>query len=484
MSLASLVPNLDTQTPDRTSTIPLLPQLGPLPSLAGAAAKPSIIPKLQPLAAPPALDASGMAGDTSMPSLPPVARPLVTNGSPRAAQEQLLQSRISTYEHPDPAQPGFWHRLGHIAAKVGNIAGDVFAPATMALIPGTDLNRAVGHAANIRELAGLQREDQQDQDDASRRNLEGAQAAHEAAETQQLENPNDWSVLPATTQGLFIRNTKTGELRPLSFNGQPLTPYEKPPQTEDSQLLGDQATSLQKGLQDRWQVLHPGQALPPQYALSPTMSVGGYKRLDGLLSGEESALGQRQNHEDAMANAAATRAVAEGNRDQKADAATKKAVYTAYQPSLDSAERFGVMAQNYIDAVKDHDQQAMLSLLANHLGMTMGLQKGARLTKDIIREAQESRPWLQGIQAKFDRDGVLSGVTLTPQQMRQMLDLGRDRFAEDITKSRSESKYLGSTDDGPDRVPNKATINFYLSLSGGDVAKAKDLARADGWTVQ
>jgi hypothetical protein len=125
----------------------------------------------------------------------------------------------------------------------------------------------------------------------------------------------------------------------------------------------------------------------------------------------------------------------------------------------------------------------MLSLLANHLGMTMGLQKGARLTRDIIQEAIQSRPWMAGIKTTFDKDGYLTGVNLTPQQMRQMLDLGRDRFTEDVRRARSEGRYIGSTDDGPDREPSKATINFYLGQTNGDVAKAKDLARQDGWTV-
>jgi hypothetical protein len=39
--------------------------------------------------------------------------------------------------------PGFWGKVGHIAAKVGNIAGDVIAPATMANIPGTEMNQRV-----------------------------------------------------------------------------------------------------------------------------------------------------------------------------------------------------------------------------------------------------------------------------------------------------------------------------------------------------
>ena len=142
------------------------------------------------------------------------------------------------------------------------------------------------------------------------------------------------------------------------------------------------------------------------------------------------------------------------------------------------------MTESYEKAIKDHDQQAMLNLLANHLGMTMGLQKGVRMTKDIIQEAQQSQPWLQGVQAKFDKDGYLSGVNLSPNQMRQMVELGKSRYAEDTKKARSTAQYLGSNDDGPDRVPGRSTINFYIAKAGGDPAKAKKLATDDGWTVK
>ena len=92
----------------------------------------------------------------------------------------------------------------------------------------------------------------------------------------------------------------------------------------------------------------------------------------------------------------------------------KNDLLKAYQPALDSAERMNVMTDAYEKAVKNHDQQAMLNLLANHLGMTMGLQKGARITRDLYQEAAQSTPWLDKIGAKFDSRGYLSGVTLNP----------------------------------------------------------------------
>lgn len=111
-------------------------------------------------------------------------------------------------------------------------------------------------------------------------------------------------------------------------------------------------------------------------------------------------------------------------------------------PALDSGERLQVMQAN-LERGLHGDQQAMLSLLANHLGMTMGLQKGARLNQAIINEAERSRPWLEGIQAKFDDRGYLTGVVLSPQQMRQMVELGVQRYQSDVQKARYEAPFAG-----------------------------------------
>lgn len=158
-----------------------------------------------------------------------------------------------------------------------------------------------------------------------------------------------------------------------------------------------------------------------------------------------------------------------------------------FQPANDSASRFNIMAQNYDDAIKNHDQQAMLSLLTNHIGMTLGAQKGGRITKDVIHEAIQSRPWLQGLESKvsFDHGGLLSGVTLTPPQMAQMVGLARSKFAEDVSRTRNEAAYLGAkAGDEPARTPNQATMLTYLRLANGNVNNAKAMATQDGWTVQ
>jgi hypothetical protein len=151
-----------------------------------------------------------------------------------------------------------------------------------------------------------------------------------------------------------------------------------------------------------------------------------------------------------------------------------------YSPALDAAERYNTMSQNYLDGVKNHDQQAMLSLLANHLGMTLGGQKGARLNQSIIDEAVKSRPWLQGITSKVDSNGLLTGVTLTPQQMKQMVDLGHDRYVQELTKARALATNAGITK-APKMTPNKATIAHYFAMANNDPQKAAQLMAAEGW---
>jgi len=105
-------------------------------------------------------------------------------------------------------------------------------------------------------------------------------------------------------------------------------------------------------------------------------------------------------------------------------------VAKAYDAYNAAQERFAVMQDAMPRALKG-DQQAMLNLLANHIGMTMGLQKGARITQAIYEEAAQSAPWLQRVEAHFDKDGYLTGVVLTPAQMSQMIELAKVRLGQD-----------------------------------------------------
>lgn len=107
------------------------------------------------------------------------------------------------------------------------------------------------------------------------------------------------------------------------------------------------------------------------------------------------------------------------------DYASAKKVVTDIDNEYQSAiDRQRTMDQNLAAALKG-DQQAMLSLVNNHIQMTVG--KNQRITQTLFNEAASSTPWLQKIAAKFDDRGYLSGVTLAPEQMQSMVNLAHEK---------------------------------------------------------
>lgn len=193
------------------------------------------------------------------PQLPPPLMPLVTN--PRQQQEQGLQSRINSYENPQKPQ-GFWQNVRHIASTIGNVAGDIAAPSTMALIPGTQLHNQIQHGQNVRELAGLQKEDTDEETAASENAARGAQAG-EATERARLtsdqanaaENPpppeQDWKEATGFVGAggePMEYNSKTGEFRAATTPGaHPTAPQkeENPQQHTYDDLLKQGLTPMQ-----------------------------------------------------------------------------------------------------------------------------------------------------------------------------------------------------------------------------------------------
>ena len=103
-----------------------------------------------------------------------------------------------------------------------------------------------------------------------------------------------------------------------------------------------------------------------------------------------------------------------------------KEIETAREIARESDTRLRVMRENEADALKGN-QQAMISLVANHIGMTLGQQKGARINQAVWNEAVQSAPLLQRARAQFNKDGILSGVTLSPDQIKQMVGLAQQR---------------------------------------------------------
>lgn len=164
-----------------------------------------------------------------------------------------------------------------------------------------------------------------------------------------------------------------------------------------------------------------------------------------------------------------------------------------YETAMDAEQRLSRMEASYKEATTKGDQQAMLALLTDHIGMTLGLQKGARITKDILNEATQSQPWLAKMEAKFDDRGYLSGVTLGPDQMRQMLQLGYGARDRAVQGAYDESQLYGvPAPKGADAVFGKRKMGEMPALQGqqgqgGKVATrahVQEYARQKGITEQ
>ena len=71
----------------------------------------------------------------------------------RERQEAEKQNPYGSAEN----HPGLLGKIAHYAAKAGNIAGDVLAPGTMELIPGTELNKRAQETTAEEQLANAQK---------------------------------------------------------------------------------------------------------------------------------------------------------------------------------------------------------------------------------------------------------------------------------------------------------------------------------------
>ncbi len=139
-----------------------------------------------------------------------------------------------------------------------------------------------------------------------------------------------------------------------------------------------------------------------------------------LVEAEQKQTRQFQQQANMQANAFANALKASDYR------AARKEVDGSFKDYNSSLDRMVTMDKN-LEAGLKGDQQAMLSLVTNHIGMTLGAQKGARITRAAFDEAVASTPWLQKVGAKFDERGYLSGVTLAPDQMHSMVKLAHEK---------------------------------------------------------
>jgi hypothetical protein len=136
------------------------------------------------------------------------------------------------------------------------------------------------------------------------------------------------------------------------------------------------------------------------------------------------------------------------------------------------------------------NQQAQVAILANHIAMTTH-QPGAamRPTQALFNEAAATQPWMAKITKRFDQDGILAGVVLSPEQIQQMVDLAPimvNADAEVLKNVNSEFQDklnpLPAQQGGPHSTPN-TKIKTLTAPPGGvpkTVKKANNAPSSGG----
>lgn len=220
----------------RNSGIPALPSAPEMGPGAAPAAPPAIAPMMKPL--PPAAPANATVGalpETAGGSLggvrvTPMAPPL-TNKEGKAAyaaqrpqvtadpgqnptqylQQKLTQEvwdRQHQYGAAVSAQPGLLGKIGHIAAKIGNIAGQAIVPNLMNKIPGTEAYKEeqLGGTAEALKTSEAQDIAKQNAEEArltaeeNRRNIESEITARQNPKPKLLPGEENVAIGPDNTR--------------------------------------------------------------------------------------------------------------------------------------------------------------------------------------------------------------------------------------------------------------------------------------------
>jgi hypothetical protein len=187
--------------------------------------------------------------------------------------------------------PGPLGRITHGLAKAANIAGDVVAPGTMSLIPGTDLNRARQVESGLGKIKL-----------GSETDLQGAQAKNQLAEAQArqaaLANPKkDYEVKevrdtrkgsPTEGQSIWAGVNKADPTDIKYSPGQVAPPAAAPKEADVP--LGDKVSTINEQLLERYQVLNPKAAtLPAKWTVPDNATTADYNRIDKAMEAVEKA---------------------------------------------------------------------------------------------------------------------------------------------------------------------------------------------------
>ena len=208
-------------------SIPPLPQAKEISLLGGAATPPGVAQQRY----------AGMKPQVSaMPGTPEYGQ---------QRQQQLDFQKLTPWGNEAVSEhPGTWGKIGHIASRIGNIAGDILAPGITANIPGSDLNKQREAATNAKwinlggenQLRGAQAEKAKADVPLEQEQVKNLQSEEEARlhPKPAAEKEEEWNIVPGIQgpNGEPIQQEKhSGQMRPATL-GEVREKPEKPSETD------------------------------------------------------------------------------------------------------------------------------------------------------------------------------------------------------------------------------------------------------------
>jgi hypothetical protein len=369
----------------------------------------------------------------SAPSIPSIA-PVPNSAADLENRLTKLRSTDSLSDHPTTLG-----KIGHVLGKIGNIAGDVFAPATMALIPGTDLNRRL----QINQITPqLERAKAQEEVTAERK-ATGERADTTERRLQQHEDFEEGKPEKPGTPDEQAIAAKQKEINPTT--GKPFTAYEarirlaqdmedtKPdrnaaePKTitmldkeggkpylyqhdPKGNYSGDEGTG-------QWKKIGPAQPNATTLGIVGTMQP--LLNSDGSFSGKvfNNKTGKTQEVDTSNLGGATTSSGARLANTQRNQFNTQ-VVNPANQTEVQYQR-----ATSAVDAYNNDPKTgaAGMVLLAQHLGTTLGGIKGAA----IGEHSQEMHANAIGLEDRLSRfmDHIATGQPLSASQVKDFYSL-------------------------------------------------------------
>lgn len=372
----------------------------------------------------------------------------VAPGSVNDYENQLDRQREQR-ENPwgsDANHPGWRGKLAHVAAKIGNIAGDIVAPGTMALIPGTELNKRI-ETSNLEnrlgeeksrettgELAKAKEKFEENQERVTQQNADTAS---------QRANTGDDRVA-AYQKKIDDDNAKHLSDRQIGLRKLGLEPDPNNPDGAPIPLTRDHMSEAEKNLQD--------------YKIAQAEGVNAKAALDKFRTDPDNpqnkeAIARIKN----MAIRAGQAAEALGIKrkefmrdtygtDEKGDpipgvettdegtpVGTKVGAKNDklragweknYEKNSNDVERSYQMYQEALRAYAAGDRKtgaATMLALSQHIGTTFGQTKGSRQTQELIKEHKDAI----GLIDRIERFGnyLARGDELNADQMNEFGDL-------------------------------------------------------------